>query len=70
MKRLKQWIKNLFEAATDGSKGSIVDVIKLIIKAIAEFVKAIRYRASSTLQKLADREDISTIRNVEEEGDK
>ena len=66
MKRFKQWIKNLAEAATDGSKGSIVDVIKIVIKAIAEFVKAIRYRASSTLQKLADRDDISTIRNIKE----
>lgn len=66
MKRFKDWIKNLVDAATDGSKGSIVDVIKIVIRAIAEFVKAIRYRASSTLQKLADRDDISAIRNVEE----
>ena len=69
MKRFKNWIKNLVEAATDGSKGSIVDVIKIVIKAIAEFIRAIRYRASSALQKLADREDITSIQNVEE-GDK
>ena len=66
MKRFKQLIKDLFEAATDGSKGSIVDVIKIIIKAIAEFIRIIRYRASSTLQNLAGREDLHTIRNTEE----
>lgn len=69
MKRFKNWIKNLVEAATDGSKGSIVDVIKIVIRAIAEFIRVIRHRASSSLQKLADREDITSIRNVEE-GDK
>lgn len=50
-------IKNLFEAATDGSKGSVVDVIKVTIKICKEFVMAVRSRLNQSVQKLDEKSE-------------
>ena len=50
-------IKDIFEAATDGSKGSLVDVIKITIKICKEFVMAVKARLNQSVQKLDEKSE-------------
>lgn len=57
MKKLVRKFKDLFDAATDGSKGSIVDVIKVVIRMIVEFMRAVRSRLNQSLKNLTEDSD-------------
>lgn len=50
-------VKDLFEAATDGSKGSLVDVIKITIKICKEFVMAVKSRLNQSVKKLDEKSE-------------
>jgi hypothetical protein len=50
-------VKDLFEAATDGSKGSLVDVIKITIKICKEFVMAVKARLNQSVKKLDEKSE-------------
>ena len=50
-------VKDLFEAATDGSKGSLVDVIKITIKICKELVMAVKARLNQTVKKLDEKSE-------------
>lgn len=50
-------MKNAAEYATDGSQGSIIDVIKVTIRIISEFVKAVNAKLGNSLAKLADKNE-------------
>lgn len=50
-------IKALFESATDGSKGSVVDVIKVTIRICKEFVLAVKARLNQSVQKLDEKSE-------------
>ena len=49
-------VKNATEYMTDGSKGSIIDAIKVTIRIIAEFVKAVNAKLDSSLGKITKNE--------------
>lgn len=55
--RLTRGVKNAAEYVTDGSKGSIIDAIKIIIRIIAEFVKAVNAKLDNSLGKLTKNQD-------------
>lgn len=50
--RLVRGVKNAAEYMTDGSRGSIIDAIKITIRIIAEFVKAVNAKLDNSLNKL------------------
>ena len=50
--RLARGVKNAAEYMTDGSRGSIIDAIKITIRIIAEFVKAVNAKLDNSLNKL------------------
>ena len=50
--RLMRGVKNAAEYVTDGSQGSIIDAIKITIRIIAEFVKAVNAKLDNSLGKL------------------
>ena len=50
--RLVRGAKNAAEYMTDGSRGSIIDAIKITIRIIAEFVKAVNAKLDNSLSKL------------------
>lgn len=50
-------IKLVFEYVTDGSKGSVIDVIKVTIKITKEFILAVRTRLSQSVQKIDEQSD-------------
>ena len=74
MKKLARKVKDLYEAATDGSKGSIVDVIKVTIRLFIEFTRAVRSRLNQSLKNLTDNSDtfeaIERPAKTSEAGDK
>ena len=45
--RLMRGAKNAADYVTDGSQGSIIDAIKITIRIIAEFVKAVKEATSN-----------------------
>lgn len=50
--RLVRGVKNVADYVTDGSQGSIIDAIKITIRIIAEFVKAVNAKLDNSLGKL------------------
>lgn len=50
--RLVRGVKNAADYVTDGSQGSIIDAIKITIRIIAEFVKAVNAKLDNSLGKL------------------
>ena len=50
--RLVRGVKNAADYVTDGSQGSIIDAIKITIRIIAEFVKAVNTKLDNSLGKL------------------
>lgn len=50
--RLVRGVKNAAGYMTDGSRGSIIDAIKITIRIIAEFVKAVNTKLDNSLSKL------------------
>lgn len=55
--KLLSKVKDLFEAATDGSKGSLIDVIKITIKICKEFVTAVKARLNQSVKKLDEKSE-------------
>lgn len=55
--KLLSKVKDLFEAATDGSKGSLIDVIKITIKICKEFVMAVKARLNQSVKKLDEKSE-------------
>lgn len=51
MKRIIRTLKNLWEYSTDGQKGSIIDVIKVVIQWIKIFWNAVSSQLSSILER-------------------
>ena len=45
-------LQNSYEYVTDGSRGSIIDVIKVTIKIIKEFILAVKTRLNQSVQKI------------------
>lgn len=54
--RLTRGFKNAADYVTDGSQGSIIDAIKITIRIIAEFVKAVNAKLDNSLGKLTKNE--------------
>lgn len=54
--RLTRGVKNAADYVTDGSQGSIIDAIKITIRIIAEFVKAVNAKLDNSLGKLTKNE--------------
>lgn len=50
--RFVRGAKNAAEYMADGSRGSIIDTIKITIRIIAEFVKAVNAKLDNSLGKL------------------
>lgn len=50
-------LKDIYEYMTDGSKGSVIDVIKITIKITKEFVLAVKTRLNQSIQKLDDQSE-------------
>lgn len=44
--------QNLYEYVTDGAEGSVIDVIKVTIKIIKEFISAVKTRLNQSVQKI------------------
>ena len=55
--KILEKIKSVFEYVTDGSKGSVIDVIKVTIKITKEFILAVRTRLSQSVQKIDEQSD-------------
>ena len=55
--KLLSKVKDLFAAATDGSKGSLIDVIKITIKICKEFVMAVKARLNQSVKKLDEKSE-------------
>ena len=54
--RLTRGVKNAADYVTDGSQGSIIDAIKITIRIIAEFVKAVNAKLDNSLRRLTKNE--------------
>lgn len=54
--RLTRVVKNAADYVTDGSQGSIIDAIKITIRIIAEFVKAVNAKLDNSLGRLTKNE--------------
>lgn len=54
--RLTRGVKNAADYVTDGSQGSIIDAIKITIRIIAEFVKAVNAKLDNSLGRLTKNE--------------
>lgn len=50
-------LKDVYEYVTDGSKGSVIDVIKVTIRIVKEFVLAVKARLNQSIQKIDDQSD-------------
>ena len=50
-------LKDVYEYVSDGSKGSVIDVIKVTIRIVKEFVLAVKARLNQSIQKIDDQSD-------------
>lgn len=54
MKKIKSFFSNIWESVTDGQKGSVIDVIKVIFSWIKIFWNAVSSQLNALLNKNQD----------------
>ena len=58
MKKIKSFFSNICESVTDGQKGSVIDVIKVIFSWIKIFWNAVSSQLNALLNKNQDDESV------------